>query len=102
MGVDLDEAVTVGDLNPDPEVVRVPGCSHLSTGRRIDRCAITGQQIDAGVEVRIAGERWLYCERGGAELLNDLSARNRTQELARINGVCLHTCAQVRTSRDVH
>src|SRR5712691_4125557 len=102
MGVALDEAVTVGDLNPDPEVVRVPGGRHLSTGRRIDRCPITGQQIDAGVEVRIAGEGWLYRERGGAELLNDLSARYRTQELTRINRVCLNTCAQVRTRRDVH
>src|SRR2546430_14770036 len=64
VGVDLHKAIAVGDLNPDPEVIRRTDGSNASTGSSDDRRAVGGQQIDAGVEVRITAEGRFYRERG--------------------------------------
>src|ERR1700674_3411011 len=71
MGVDLDEPKTVGDLNPDPEVVCGTCCSHLSTRGRHDRRAVAGQQIDPRMEMEITAKGRLYGERCRSEPLND-------------------------------
>src|SRR6266566_3036299 len=43
VGVHLHQAEAVGDLNPDPVIVRVTGCAHSSAGSRDDRRAGLGQ-----------------------------------------------------------
>jgi hypothetical protein len=78
MGVDLHHAEAVGDLNPDPKVECVTDCSDLSTRSSDDRRAVAGQQIDARVEMQITGKGGFQRERRWSELLDDLSAGNRT------------------------
>src|SRR5260370_1690335 len=79
--VNLDQAETVSDLDPDAEVVRRPCSGHFSTGCRNDRGAVASQQVDPGVEMEIAAEGRLYRERRPSQPLDDLSAAAGTQEL---------------------
>src|SRR5260370_9285125 len=95
--VNLDQAETVSDLDPDAEVVGRPCSGHFSTGCRNDRGAVASQQVDPGVEMEIAAEGRLYRERRRSEPLDDLSAGDGTQELTGVDRVSRHTCAQVRT-----
>src|SRR5579859_3945745 len=96
MGVNLDETETVCDLDPDPEVECISDRSHLAAGSRGYRRAVAGQEINPGVKVRIPAEGRLERERCRPERLDDLSAGNRTEELARVDMVC-NARAQVRT-----
>src|SRR6202521_578487 len=102
VGIDLDETETVRDLNPDPEVVGGTCCGHLSTRGRHDRGAVAGQQVDPCVEMEITAKGRFDPERRGSEPLDDLSARNRAQELAGVDRVGGHTCAEVRTLGGIH
>src|ERR1700682_3702629 len=70
VGVDLDEAEAVGDLDPDPEVVCGTGGSHSPTGSRDDRRAVAREYIDPCVEMQITAKGRLERERRRSKWLD--------------------------------